>query len=380
MTGAAARRPDDSALRAEGLTVRYGGRPVLECVDLSLQPGRTLALLGPNGAGKSTILRVLALLERPDAGCLTLLGEPVSFRAAPRLALRRRMATVFQAPLLTDATVAENVALGLGFRGVAGSGAAARVARWLERFGIGHLAGRRARTLSGGEAQRASLARAFVVEPELLFLDEPFASLDLHGREALALELEAILRESRIATVLVTHERAEAMMLGDEVAVLLDGGLAQQGPTREVLARPESEPVARFLGVENLLPARISHRVGDRGEVQLAGRRFEVRLSPLVSDDAVLCLRAEDVHLAPLETPPEEGSVRVTARVTRMVPYGVPWRIHLDAGIPLVALAAQRTVERLQLAPGMELVASFDPGRVHVVAAREALPPARQGG
>ena len=360
--------PAESALHAEGITVRYGDRPVLEGVQLSLQPGRTLALLGPNGSGKSTLLRVLALLERPDAGRLTLLGEPVSNQGSKRLALRRRIATVFQAPLLTDATVAENVALGLSFRGVTGLSATTRVTRWLERFGIGHLARQPARTLSGGEAQRTSLARAFVVEPELLFLDEPFASLDLYGREVLALELEAILRESRIATVLVTHERAEAMMLGDEMAVLLGGRLAQQGTTREVLTHPVSEPVARFLGVENLLPTRIEHHRGDRGEVQIAGQRFEVSLPSAIGSDALLCLRAEDVHLSPPGTVAESDSVRVSARVVRMVPYGVPWRIHLDAGIPLVALAAQRTVERLQLKPGMELLVSFDAARVHLVA------------
>lgn len=349
--------------------MRYGGRTVLDGVGLSLQPGRTLALLGPNGSGKSTLLRVLALLERPGAGRLTLLGEPVSGHAAPRLALRRRMATVFQAPLLTDMTVAENVGLGLRFRGVVGPGATTRVMRWLERFGIGHLARQQARTLSGGEAQRASLARAFVVEPELLFLDEPFASLDLYGREVLALELEAILRESRIATVLVTHERAEAMMLGDEVAVLLGGGLAQQGPTREVLSRPVTELVARFLGVENLLASRIEQRRGDQGMVQLGGQPFQADVTAVAGDDAMLCLRAEDVHLALPGSHTESDSVRLPATVTRMVPYGVPWRIHLDAGIPLVALAAQRTVERLQLRPGSELVASFDPARVHAVTA-----------
>ncbi len=293
--------------------------------------------------------------------------------AARRLALRRRMATVFQAPLLTDATVGENVALGLRFRGVIGSGATARVNRWLERFGIGHLAHQRARTLSGGEAQRASLARAFVVEPELLFLDEPFASLDLYGREVLALELEAILRESRIATVLVTHERAEAMMLGDEVAVLLGGGLAQQGPTREVLSRPVTEPVARFLGVENLLPTRIDHRHGDQGEVQLAGLRFEVRLSPTSPGTTPCSVSAPRMSTSPHRVRGRRVTACVSLRgSTRMVPYGVPWRVHLDAGIPLVALAAQRTVERLQMKPGMELVASFDPARAHAVTAPHA--------
>ncbi len=357
------------AFVAEGLVVRYGGRRVLDVDRLSLVPGRTLALLGPNGSGKSTLLRVLALLERPAEGRLMLLGEGVAPGESRRLALRRRIATVFQAPLLTDATVAENVALGLRFRGIRGAGTAARVSRWLERLGIGHLARQRARTLSGGEAQRVSLARAFVVEPELLFLDEPFASLDLHGREALALELEAILRESKIATVLVTHERAEAMMLGDEVAVLMEGRVVQRDVMRVVLSQPVSEAVARFLGVENLFRVRVGPHPGEEGEVELAGQRFFLPLSPDILDTAVLCLRAEDVHLSPSATPPDSGSVRLAARVERMVPFGVPWRIHLDAGVPLVALAAQRTVERLRLEPGTELVASFDPARVHAVPA-----------
>jgi len=250
-TGSPARQPVNAlgpAIVAEGLVIGYGRRTVLDIGQLSLPPGKTLALLGPNGSGKSTLLRVLALLERPSAGRLTLLGEPVTERERQRLALRRRMATVFQAPLLTDQTVLENVALGLRFRGVRGPEADARVRHWLERLGIAHLAGQRARTLSGGEAQRASLARAFVLEPELLFLDEPFASLDQHGREALALELEAILHESKIATVLVTHDRSEAMMLGHDVAILIAGRVWQQGEARSVLTHPASEPVARFLG------------------------------------------------------------------------------------------------------------------------------------
>jgi tungstate transport system ATP-binding protein len=371
-TGSAAQQTAHSsspAIVAEGLVIGYGRRTVLDIGQLSLPPGRTLALLGPNGAGKSTLLRVLALLERPTAGRLSLLGETVSDGEGQRLHLRRRMATVFQAPLLTDQTVMENVALGLSFRGIRGPRAEARVRHWLERLGIGHLAGQQARTLSGGEAQRASLARAFVVEPELLFLDEPFASLDQHGREALALELEVILREARIATVLVTHDRSEAMMLADEVVVLMHGQVRQHGEVHSVLAHPASEEVARFLGIENLLPAPVLRREGDQGEIELAGQRFSVRLPDPTAATVLLCLRAEEVHLSLTGTLSERGNVRLPARVERVLPFGVPYRIQLDAGVPLVALAARRTVERLQVAPGTSLVASFDPAAVHAVAA-----------
>jgi tungstate transport system ATP-binding protein len=356
------------AIVADRLVIGYGRRTVLDIEQLSLAPGKTLALLGPNGAGKSTLLRVLALLERPAAGRLTLLGEAVTDGERRRLDLRRRMATVFQAPLLTDQTVMENVALGLRFRGIHGPRADARVRHWLERLGIGHLAGQRARTLSGGEAQRASLARAFVLEPELLFLDEPFASLDQHGREALALELEAILHESRIATVLVTHDRAEAMMLGHDVAVLMDGRVRQQGEARAVLTRPASESVARFLGIENLLMATVVGRDGERGEVELAGQRLALHLPTDAGAAVLLCLRAEDVHLSASNALPVSGSVCLPARVERVVPFGVPYRIHLDAGFPLIALAAPRTVERLRVEPRGVLVASFDPNAVHAVA------------
>lgn len=356
-----------AAFEVRGVRVAYGSHTVLDVESLGLWPGRTLAILGPNGSGKSTLLRILALLERPTAGSLTLLGQPVGTRERQRLGLRRRMATVFQDPLLTDQTVAANVALGLRFRGLPEAGTRDRVRRWLTRLGIIHLADRPARTLSGGEAQRVSLARALVVEPELLFLDEPFASLDQHGREALILELEAILGESRIATVLVTHDHAEAMMLADESAVLMGGRVRQAGPVHDVLARPVDGSMARFLGVENVLPARLIRRSGERGEIELAGVRFEAAIPPGANGPVLVCLRAEEVHLSPPGTAAEPGSVRLPARVVRKVPFGVPYRLQLDGGVPLVALAARRTVDRLKVEPGAMLVVSFDPHSVHVV-------------
>ena len=190
--------------------VRLGYPPsfMLEVAALDVRPAEVLAVIGPNGSGKSTLLRVLGLLERPEAGEVRVGGRVIDARDG--LAERRRMAAVFQESLLADTTVAANVALGLGFRGIRGAAADSRVRRWLERFRLEALAGRPARTLSGGEAQRVALARALVLEPEVLLLDEPFASLDQPSRTALIADLGTVLRQDRVATVLVTHDRGEA--------------------------------------------------------------------------------------------------------------------------------------------------------------------------
>jgi tungstate transport system ATP-binding protein len=228
-----------------GLMVRRGGRVVLEVDELQLWRGEILALVGPNGAGKSTLVTALALLERPAAGTIQLDGRAVDWQRG-LLAARRRLAIVFQEPLLFDTTVFENVATGLKLRGVRRWDRTPRVERWLERLGITHLAGRQARTLSGGEAQRTSLARALVLEPELLLLDEPFAALDGPTREALADDLLPLLRDSATTTVLVTHDRDEALEIGDRLAIVLDGRLVQADRPDRIISQPASEGVAAF--------------------------------------------------------------------------------------------------------------------------------------
>src|SRR5207244_12550900 len=162
-----------------------------------------------------------------------------------------------------DTTVFDNVAMGLRFRGVAREAIGPRVTRWLERFAIAQLASRRARTLSGGEAQRTALARALVVEPEVLLLDEPFSALDHPTRETLIDDLGRILGEERTTTVLVTHDRAEAMVLGDRVGVLMQGRLLQVDEAAQVFRAPASEEIARFVGVETILDCRVLESAGE---------------------------------------------------------------------------------------------------------------------
>ena len=183
--------------------------------------------MGPNGAGKTTLLHVAALLQWPETGEVWIGGERATRRRAR--VLRRRTAMVLQAPLLFDVSVLTNAASGLRFRGTGRREAERRAMDWLERFGVGHLVRQNARRLSGGEARRVSLARAFAVEPELLLLDEPFAALDPQTREALVPELATRLRETQTTAVIVTHDPQEALSLADRLLVLANGHVTSLG-------------------------------------------------------------------------------------------------------------------------------------------------------
>jgi tungstate transport system ATP-binding protein len=218
-----------------GVQVRRGERAILDVASLDVWPREVLAVLGPNGAGKSTLLHVMALLLVPDRGEIRFEGEMVDARRDP-VPVRRRMAVVFQEPLLFDTTVFANVATGLRLRGVDRAAERARVEVWLGRLGIEHLAGRAARTLSAGEARRASLARALVLEPELLLLDEPFSALDYPTRQALLAELPPLLAAARTTTVLVTHDPTDAQALATRALALQDGRITAEGTVTDVLA------------------------------------------------------------------------------------------------------------------------------------------------
>jgi len=216
-----------SVISAAGISVIKDKKEILKVDQLDLGPGEVLSVLGPNGAGKSTLLQVMALLLPPSAGQVSFRGEPVTRRNA--LLIRRRMAVVFQEPLLLNTTVRNNVAQGLKLRGVPRTEIGPRVEFWLGRLGISHLAGRGNRHLSGGEAQRVNLARALALQPEVLFLDEPFTSLDYLTRTDLLVEISQIIRENGITTFFVTHDYSEVSCFGGQALVLNGGRIAFRG-------------------------------------------------------------------------------------------------------------------------------------------------------
>jgi tungstate transport system ATP-binding protein len=372
MTDVSSRPVVEPVVEVRGLRVAHEGQAVLDVPALAVREGETLGVMGPNGAGKSTLLRVLSLLQSPDAGTVRFRGEAIT--AAHGLAVRRRMASVFQDPLLADTSVFDNVAMGLRFRGVPRAAERGRVLAWLERFGVAALAARRARTLSGGEGQRVALARALVLEPELLLLDEPFSALDQPTREALIQDLRGVLRADRVTTVLVTHHRGEALALGDRLAVLIGGRILQIGPAGEVFRAPALESVARFVGLETILDARVVEAGRSGAVVEAAGRRLLVAAPAAAGEHVLLALRPEDLYLARPDTAPTDRNC-LAGRVTHVIPAPLHVRVVIDCGVPVIAVVTHRTAMELALAPEMPVVVSFAPEAPHVLRAGGA--PAR---
>jgi tungstate transport system ATP-binding protein len=231
-------------LHAAGLQLRRGGVQVLDLPRFSIFAEEKVAVIGPNGAGKSSLLLGLACLIKRESGTITFQGEEVTPRGETRF--RRRIAMVFQEPLLFDTTVLDNVAEGLRIRGSGRAQAREAAMESLELFRVGHLAGRSAHKLSGGEAQRVSLARAIAVRPKLILMDEPFSSLDLPTRIVLAEDLGRILHESGTAAIIATHDRIEALRVVERLVVMEGGVIVQEGSPQEVIANPVNSFVAAF--------------------------------------------------------------------------------------------------------------------------------------
>lgn len=227
------------------VVINRNGRAVLQVDSLDIQRGETLTVVGPNGAGKSTLLLALARLLKPSCGDILFDGR--SLKQLNELEYRRKISFVFQAPLLMDMTVEQNVALGLKFRGTPKEEAQARSHEWMKQLGVDSLAKRRASQLSGGEAQRVSLARAFVLEPELLLLDEPFSALDPPTRSKLIQDLCDLLEGTHRTAVFVTHNLSEAAKLSHRIAVVIGGVLRQVGTAEQIKSNPADEAVAAFL-------------------------------------------------------------------------------------------------------------------------------------
>jgi tungstate transport system ATP-binding protein len=360
-----------SIFAIKDLQVIKAGSLVLDLPALLIEEGETLSLLGPNGAGKTTLLQTLARLIKPARGELLFKGEKVSGNHSG-LEYRRRLAMVFQEPLLFDTTVFENVASGLKIRGMPRSAIQEMVSAHLERFGIGHLHDRSARKISGGEAQRVALARAFATRPEILLLDEPFASLDPPTRETLLQDLESILRQTKATTLMATHDRMEALRLSDRVAVMNRGRILQVGPPAEVMNHPLDEFVASFMGVETILTGRVVKKEGGSFVASIAGQQVEAVGEIELGETVVLCIRPENVTLA---IPPFKGLTSArnifSGRIVKVTPLGFYYKVQLHCGFPLVAYVTTQSLENLSLTEGKEVVASFKATSIHVVRKKE---------
>jgi molybdopterin-binding protein len=353
----------------KGLTTVYGERTVLDIPSFNVNAGEVIAIIGPNGSGKTTLLLNLALLITPTTGTVFYSNVPVTTNSK-RLELRRRTATVFQEPLLLAMSVRDNVMLGLKLRKIAAEEAKQRTLRWLERFGVANLAKRTPRTLSGGEAKRVSLARAFALEPSLLFLDEPFTALDSPTRQALLEDFERVLRETKVTTVMVTHDRNEALVVAHRVAVIISGKLVQMGTPAEVFNYPVNEEVAKFVEAGNVLKGTVTAQKEGLAVIRVNNAEIEAVSTVSPGKQVTIWLPHDDVVLSPLSQSLDKTTARnhFNGKIIRMFPMGSQVRVTVDAGFPLVALITRRSQEEMALEVGSEVAAIFKASSIHLIA------------
>ncbi|MEE9229947.1 MAG: ABC transporter ATP-binding protein [Acidobacteriota bacterium] len=361
-----------TVLEIADLTVARGEHFQLRVPHLEARSGETLAILGPNGAGKSTLLEVLALLRLPDQGKVSFLGAPVRGHRQ-RLQFRRRISLAMQDPFLLSGCVIDNVALPLKLRGGNRKEARQHARFWLERFGIPHLSERQAHSLSGGEARRASLARALVSDPALLLLDEPFSALDPPSRDGLLRDFQHALTP-HTAVILVTHDRSVALSLAQQVAVLAAGRVQQVGSTEEVFRQPACETVAELVGLETILSGPVTACEYGLCRVEVSpGVGVEASGESVPGDYVTLCVHPEEVTIERQSDPSRTTARNVfDARIRSITPHGPGRRVEMECPFPLVALVTRRSAELLALKPGEVVSASFKASAVHVFPSRRA--------
>jgi tungstate transport system ATP-binding protein len=351
-------------IEIENFGISRGGHKILSISNFHVDRSEVLVLIGPNGSGKTTLLMGLSALIKPVSGVLLYDGQPVNNSSAVSR-VHRRIAAVFQEPLLLDSSVRDNVTLGLGFRHISRVEMTKRADRWLERFGILHLADRQARTLSGGEAKRTSLARAFAIEPEIVFLDEAFNGLDTPTRQAIVTDFQSVLRETRVTTVMVTHDSGEAMALADRIIVLIGGEVRQTGSASEIFCRPVDEEVAAFVETGNILRGTVKSSGNGAMLVAVGPQTVKVACASPANSKVSLFVRYDDVSVAT-----ETGNTSpnsFSGRITSILPSESQVRIKVDCGFPVTSLVSRHFAESAAFTIGRQVTVSFSESSPHII-------------
>lgn len=300
----------------EGLTKSFGDFTAVRDLDLHVAPGEFLSMLGPSGSGKTTVLRIIAGFEEATSGTVRLSGVDVT-RTPPHA---RNVNTVFQDyALFPHMTIADNVGYGLRVKGTSKTSRIEHVAESLRRVRLDHVADRLPHQLSGGQRQRIALARALILRPQVLLLDEPLGALDKQLREQMQIELKQIQREVGITFIFVTHDQEEALTLSDRVAVFNNGRIEQVGSARDVYEEPQTEFVARFLGLSNVIGAALAEE--------------------LTGSKQTMSIRPERVRLRSSTHELVGGEVGLVGTISEIVYTGPATRflIATDAGVDLIA-------------------------------------------
>ena len=354
----------DPLLIGQGLRKVYGNRTVLEVDHLELFRGELLAVFGPNGAGKSTLLRTLAMLEKLTAGRVEFHGKSGKMGEQ---ALRMASAVVFQKSHFWNDTVEYNIGIGLRLRGISRITSQERIYSICDQLAISDVRTAHMSEVSGGEAQRVALARALVLDPEVLFLDEPTSNLDTDAKLDLRTDLERVARERAASIFLITHDRTEAFHMADRVGVMRKGHLVQLGTPTDIYENPTDVYTARVTGAEFTLAGIAKATEEKMVRVDVDGTSFLALGEAKVGQPVKLVYRPEDLVLGPPSSPHRELSTRnlVYATITDRRDLGGLVRLRMQGPPELVALVTRDAARELSVEVGTRVAVRIKATALH---------------
>ncbi|KUG21385.1 abc-type tungstate transport system, atp-binding protein [hydrocarbon metagenome] len=361
-----------TVIEAREITKAYNGFEVLHGIDLTVAEGEILGVIGPSGSGKSTLLRILDLIEPPNSGSLSVFGIDAVSEHGRRLELRRRMGMLFQKPIVFNASVYDNVAMGLRYRRAPQNEIDRKVKEALEAVGLSRYIKSRAVDLSGGEQQRVALSRVLVTDPEILFLDEPTANLDPTSTATIEEIVTRLNREDGVTVVVNTHDLLQGQRLAHRVGVMVQGTIAQIGKPREIFNEPKTREIARFVGVQNIHTGRVVAREKGRIVVEADSRQIVSDTSlPADVRDVEILIRGEDIAVHRRKPGHEEAENIFPGRVKGIAPMAPFISVIIDCGCDLTALTSARRAEFLELANGIEVWLSLQAKAIHLIPLEE---------
>ena len=351
------------------ITKTFPGRTSINAtLTYRLQQATALVLFGPSGSGKTTVLRSIAGLEWPEQGTIRFISRIwLDTRSKIRISPQERQIGYMpqEYALFPTYSVVGNIAYGLD--ALSASDRKRRVDEMVDLFQLRGLEAAKPQELSGGQQQRVALARAVAPRPQLLLLDEPLSALDLPTRLQLRGELRRLLKHLALPSMIVTHDWAEALTLGDVVAVMGNGQILQVGPPQEVFSRPKDAEVAQIVGVETVVEGHVVEQAYGLATVQVNGTTLKGLGSDEIGSPVFVCIRAEDVVLEEAGSGMTSARNHLVGKVREITPHGVMVQVKIDCGFLLMASVTRGAQEDLCLGPGSPIVAVIKAGAVHLV-------------
>lgn len=347
-------------IEIKNLCKNFGKKQVLKNINLKIEKGEIFAIIGPTGVGKTTLLRILDLLEEPTSGEIYFNNVEITKNKKIKLNHRRKMAVVFQKPIVFKTSVYENIAYGLRVRGEDENLIKKKVKEILEKFSLIEYENRNAETLSGGEIQRICIARAMIIQPEVLLLDEPTANLDPKNIEM----IENFLRNKNKNTTIIiaTHDMEQCQNIADRVAVLINGEIVQVGRIDEVFRKPENEFVANFIGIKNVFS----------GVAEVKENLTEIKVNSIAlystnqkTGNVRISVKPEDILLSKEKQQTTARNV-LRGKISEIKYKDIIVQLTVDCGIPFVVVITREAFLEMNINIGEEVYIYFKARNVHL--------------